>query len=115
MDQHEQLISESQIAYSVLGRGEEFILVNLAEDIEYAKAEAVAKHYAWCGTLTVSNGRLCCALCDSSKNPGALYTMMFAGLKFAHMVADRLVDQAKGDSVEWLQKLHRLPDTRQSN
>lgn len=42
----------------------------------------------------------------------AVFTMCFAGLEFAVMVADRLKQKLKGDGVEWLTRLFALPDTR---
>jgi hypothetical protein len=114
VDAHEQLVIESEISFAVVGKGENFILVRLDSEgaplDEAAIENARERDFAYCGVLGVKDGNV--GVQFAPDNPTALYTMMFAGLAFAHEVADRLRPQPKGDAVEWLKALFAMKDSR---
>jgi murein tripeptide amidase MpaA len=112
-----QLIRESEFTVVVFGKGEDFVLLRCnGDDNDYQhdllKAnDAGERGMAFCGVLALADdGQLKADI--SPTNPAAVYTMMFAGLAFVHLVADRLKAQAKNDSAEWLTRLFLVPDTR---
>jgi hypothetical protein len=110
MDAQEQLVMEGEISVAVLGKGAEFVLIELQGDIdEAATSQAREKGYAYCGVLGVKDGT---AGAKCEPNPDAVYTMMHAGLAFAQLVADRLKQKPKGDGAEWLAALFALDDPR---
>ncbi len=113
-DAEEKLVFESEMAAGVLGKGEDFVLVHFNDKpFDTAQlAEAKARGFAWCGVLGLCNGVPQARV--SPDNPEAIYTMCFAGLAYAHLVAEHLRPQPKSDAVEWLSRLHALPDARQS-
>jgi hypothetical protein len=114
MDAHEQLAwdSEAGVSVAVLGKGEDFVLISLDGQIdEAATATALAKGFSYCGVLGIKNGQAA-VKCEPDSN--AVYTMMHAALAFAAQVAERLREKPKGDAVEWLESLYRLPDTREN-
>jgi hypothetical protein len=113
-DAEDKLVFESEMAAGVLGRGEDFILVHLNDKPLDAAvlAEATAKGFAWCGVLGLLNGKPEVQL--SPENPEAARTMCFAGLAFAHIIADHMRPQNPGDAVDWLTRLHALRDARPS-
>jgi hypothetical protein len=111
---HRQLILESDLSVIVMGKGEEFIIVRLDGTDEYdeiTKAEIAAKGYSFCGVLGLKDGQPC-ASCNSRGDLAVVHLMMLAGMTFAHVVVDRLKDQAKRESASWLERLYSLPDTR---
>lgn len=113
LDEHEQLVwntADGGICAAVMGRGEEFALVPLpASDAEMDKAleSALAKGLSYCGVLGFKDGQSA-VRCE---HPAAIYTMMHAGLAFSHLIAQALRRQ-QGDAVDWLERLHSLPDSR---
>jgi hypothetical protein len=109
MDAQEQLVWDSEISMAVVGKGGDFVLIDLGEVDDDVTKLALARGYAWCGVLGVKDGQPC-ANCEP--NPDAALTMMHAALAFAQKVADRLRPPQKGDAVEWLESLYRLPDPR---
>ena len=114
MDAQEQLAWDGEAAVAVLGRGENFVLISLDGPIDEAVTiDALSKGYRWCGVMGVINGQ---AAAKSEPGPDAVYTMMHAALAFAQRVAERLRPPKAdvGDEVEWLERLYRLPDTREN-
>ncbi len=110
MDATERLVVDSEMSTAVLGRGSEFILVDLSGETDAAMEAARARGFSYCGCLAVVNGQ---ATAQPEPDADAMLTMLYAGLAFAHLVADRLTPpQPKSDSVEWLTRLYALPDTR---
>jgi hypothetical protein len=108
-----QLILESEFSAIVLGRGEEFVIVRLqCDDDDATGHEAIAQGLRFCGVLAMRDGAPVAKVEPS--NPGAIYTMMFAGLRFAHMVVERERPRTrtKGDSVDFLSRLFALDDPR---
>lgn len=109
LDEQQQLTWDSEVSVAVLGRGGDFVLVNLADPIEDASKEAQVKGFHFCGVLAVKSGEPI-AKCESDMD--SVYTMMHAGLEFARLVADRLKQQQAGDAVAWLGRLYTLEDPR---
>src|SRR5882762_5011406 len=95
-----QLILTSAFRVIVFGKGEDFVLLRTNgtdDDSDVAEAaDAVQRGMHFCGVLALTeDGQL---KADANPaNPGAIYTMMFAGLAFVHLVADRLKAQPKSD------------------
>ena len=112
-----QLMLESEFTVIVFGKGEDFVLLRANGDDNDSDvsgaADAAQRGMKFCGVLALTqDGQPKADL--NPDNPGAIYTMMFAGLAFVHLVADRLKSQAqpKSDSAEWLTRLFVLPDDR---
>jgi hypothetical protein len=106
----DQLILDSDISVSVLGRNGDFVLVSLSDDVDSAIETAAAKGWVYCGVLAVTKDGQAGARCE--QDPDCIYTMMHAALAFAQKVADRLRLQVAGDAVHWLESLYRLEDPR---
>jgi hypothetical protein len=110
MDAQEQLVFGGEISVAVLGKGADFVLIELQGEIdEDATEDAREKGYTYCGVLGVKDGQ---AGAKCEPHPDAVYTMLHAGLAFAQLVADRLKPPPKGDGVEWLTALFALEDSR---
>jgi hypothetical protein len=110
MDAQEQLVMEGEISVAVLGKGAEFVLIELQGEIDEDATDAAReKGYTYCGVLGVKDGT---AGAKCEPHPDCVFTMMHAALAFAQLVADRLKQKPKGDGVAWLQRLFELPDTR---
>jgi hypothetical protein len=110
MDAHETLVFDSEISVAVLGRGAEFVLIRLNGEIDDATTvRAIERGFRYCGCLGVKDG-VPGVRCEPDAD--ALFTMCFAGLEFAVMVAERLKQKAKGEGVEWLTALFALEDPR---
>jgi len=106
MDAQERLVFNSDLAVAVLGRGGNYLLVPLADAVDEAAREAEAMGYRYCGVLALTrDGR---AAAECVPDPDAALTMVRAALGFAMRFAKRL----QGDSVEWCERLYRLPDSR---
>jgi hypothetical protein len=112
-----QLIRESEFTVVVFGKGEDFVLLRCNgndDDSDIAEArDAAQQGMSFCGVLAFTqDGQLKADI--NPANSGAVYTMVFAGLAFVHLVAARLKSQArpKNDSVEWLTALLALEDPR---
>ena len=114
MDEHTQLITNSPLSVAVLGAGEDYVLIRLDADgypiDEASVEEAKGRGFDYCGLLAIKDGRAGVRIVEG--NPGAIYTMLFAGLAFAHLVADRPQSPPTGDAEDWLSRLFGLPDTR---
>jgi hypothetical protein len=110
-DQADRLALESEISFTVIGRGAEFILIDNSapEDSSNLLARARQCGWAYTGVFGLQDGVPCVV---SEPDPASQHTMMHAGLVFCRVVADRLHSATKGDSVNWLRQLHSLPDTR---
>jgi len=110
MDAHEQLVFGGEISVAVLGRGADFVLIELQGEIDEDATDAAReKGYTYCGVLGVKDGQ---AGAKCEPHPDCIYTMMLAGLAFAQLVADKLRAKPKGDGVEWLTALFALEDPR---
>jgi len=110
MDATEQLVFDSDIAVGVLGKGGDFVLVPLDGAIEAAMEAAVLRGWNYCGCYAVTKTGQPGVRCEP--DPDSIFTMMYAALAFAQLVAERLRPKPKGDGVEWIEALYRLPDTR---
>lgn len=114
MDVHD-LVCESTICAGVLGRGEEWVLIRLDADFEVkqeAVQDAVARGLFYCGTFGWGNGKMRAAL---EPDPDTLKPMRLAVFAFAAMVsapAPAAPEADYGDTADWLERLHSLPDTR---
>ncbi len=110
MDAHEQTVFESELAAAVMGKGEDFRLFWLDGPLDDATTkDALDRGYEYAGVLAVINGQ-CHAKC--AERPGAVQTIVAAAVDFAQQVAEKL--QPKGDEVKFLERLYRLPDTREN-
>jgi hypothetical protein len=107
--EQQQMAFESEFCCGVLGRGQEFLLVDLNGPIQDFMEAAREKNYAYCGVLGVERGE---AGVRCEPGADAAFTMLHASLAFAKLAAARLMPTPKGDGVEWLDALYRLPDTR---
>ena len=108
-DATEKLVLNAEISAGVLGNPEgEFILLWLDKPFDQT-AMAVAEHrgLVYCGSLGVVEGR---AVAEPGVEPGVARALLFAGMEFARMVAERLKPKA---DVLWLETLYQLPDTRE--
>ena len=113
MDATEQLAFESEICCAVLGNGRDFVLVHLSQPGGMDQAvidEAIKNGFFYCGILGLKDGQ---AEVQCEPDLGSIRTMMYAGLAFSRLVADRLHEsQSKGDAAEWLDRLFQIPDNR---
>lgn len=109
------LVSAGDMAVAVVGRGENFALIRMDGDInaaiEAARAEAEKKgqEYIFCGVMGMVNG-----IATARREPGldAMRVVEAAFLSYARMVVDELKVRQRDDSLEWLEDLYALPDTR---
>lgn len=107
-DLREQLIIDTaksgETPFAILGNGEEYRLVSLGDDID---ADSVNREmlngFVYAGVLGVVNGRAKVAL-DPNAGSREIETARLAGSAFAR---ERI-----GDSLQWLEHLWALPDTR---
>ena len=116
---HEQLASESAICAGVLGRGDEFVLIRIDEDYPGKQEDiecALSRGLSYCGALGWSrDGKMSAAL---ESDPDTLLPMRLAAFAFAALIqqigsgAASAPEVDHGDSTEWLERLHALPDTR---
>jgi hypothetical protein len=110
MDAHNELAIGSEVCCAVLGRDIEFVLIDLNLPVDDAfTAQCAEKGYYYAGCLAVKDGKA-----GARCQPGAecMYTMIFAGMAFAQIVASRLMPKPKDDGAEWLEALYSLPETR---
>jgi hypothetical protein len=110
MDAHQQLAFDSEFSVAVMGNAGEFILIQLGEPLDdNVTRKAIERGFRYCGCLGVKDG-VPGVRCEPDAD--AVFTMLFAGLEFAVMVAARLRQKPKGDGVEFLERLFALQDTR---
>jgi hypothetical protein len=114
-ESQQQLMLESEFTVIVLGKGEDFVLLRANgddNDSDVAEAaDAAQRGMKFCGVLALTqDGEPKADL--NPANPGAIYTMMFAGLAFVHLVVDRLKRQQTDDFVRFAEGLHGLEDLR---
>lgn len=105
----EELVITGLCPTAVLGRGGDFVLIQLGEGIDNTlTAQARAKGFVYYGVLAIRHGHGE-ASCEYESNVDCLHTMMNAALEYARLHAEKL---CAGDTVEWLRALHRLADSR---
>lgn len=114
MDRVEQLAWDAEIAVAVLGnpRTGEFSLIDLDHDMpmsEAARESARQRGFEFCGVVGVKNG-IADAMCDPVA--GALGILCAAVMPFVRRYAAKL--GPKSDGADWLERLHALPDPRES-
>jgi len=109
MNAQQQMVYESEFCCAVLGRGEEFLLIDLSLPIEDASDAARANGLVYVGCLAVKDGK---AGVRCEPGTAAVFTMLCASMAFAQLVADRLRPEPQGDAAAWLDALYSLPDTR---
>jgi hypothetical protein len=106
VDSSEKLVFDSETAVGVLGRGADFVLINLTggELDQAAIDEALSRGLEYCGVLAVSRNGQAGAKCASLDT---LETLVLAAAAFGAQVAERLRPQPKsdGDAVAWLTRL----------
>jgi hypothetical protein len=106
MDATEKLVSQSATSAAVLGSGDDFLLVPLeGGTLPVASVEiAKARGYFYCGVLCVVNGHV------EIEGPQEFRPILLrAAVPFAEYVVAK---KRAGDAVDWLEKLHSLPDSR---
>jgi hypothetical protein len=106
MDAQQQVAWDCSISAVVLGKGEEFVLCPLDAPTPASEALARARGYEYAGVFGFRDGQE-----SMSCEPGMERTMCAAAFAFAEFVHARLTP--KGDGVDWLERLYRLPDTRE--
>lgn len=110
MDAIEKLVFECEVSAAVLGKGEEFVFARLPDVPEAVTAYARERGFRYCGVVGAKAGRIELEL--ASLDPENVKMMAFAVAEFAKCKeASPVLD---GDSADWLERLHRLPDTRES-
>jgi hypothetical protein len=110
MDARDQKLIAAELSVGVLGRGEDFLLVNL-NDVplpESVAADARSRNLFYCGALLVTDGVVSA---ETVSDPDAAVPMLHAALALAKQVAGKADDGGAG-WVSWLQNLWELPDTR---
>jgi hypothetical protein len=106
------LAFESNFCCGVLGRGDEFLLVNVASPLDDATAKiASEKGFYYCGCLGVVRGEMG-AVCASGLDVDRMRIMLRASARFAVLVWERPGRQSKSDDLAWLDALFLLPDKR---
>ena len=110
-DAADRLALESEVSFTVLGKGEEFVLIDNSATDEAAHLIAIARSqgYGYTGVFGLKDG-VPHLVCDPA--PAAALTMAHAGLVFCRAVGDRLRHATKGDSVTWLRQMYALQDSR---
>ena len=110
-EEQQDLYINSEMAVIVVGRAESFVLFErdkCDDDAKMKEAHAIPEAHV-CGVLGLKDGE---PLARCSADPDSIYTMMFAGVAFARIVADRIIQERNGDFVDWARRLHGLPDSR---
>jgi hypothetical protein len=112
MNSQELLACESDFCCGVLGRGDEFLLVDVASPLDDVTAKiASEKGFFYCGCLGVVRGEMG-AMCASCLDVDCMRIMLRASARFAVLVWEWQGPQSKGDDVVWLDALFRLSDKR---
>lgn len=111
---HWALTTEHPVA--VMGTGGEFELVPLLSSDplpETFASEMRARGFHLCGLLSLRDGKPDAKV---ERDWDSLYTVLMATLAYAQQVADdiRRESDGDGDGVDWLERLHQLPDPRES-
>lgn len=108
---HWALTTEHPVA--VMGTGGEFELVPLLSSDPLPEAftsEMRARGFHLCGLLGLRDGKPDAKI---ERDSDSLYTALTATLAYAQQVADEIKRKCNdGDGVDWLERLHQLPDTR---
>ncbi|MGA2203033.1 MAG: hypothetical protein ABSG40_13810 [Terriglobales bacterium] len=106
MDRIEQIAWDSEYAMAVLGKGTDFLLVDLDTTMpEEVRQDAVTRGYRFCGIFGFRNGR---TESQFEPDPEAFAVMNCALFRFVQLVASKLTH------VDTLERLYRLPDTREN-
>jgi hypothetical protein len=116
--EYTKLILESDatsIVVGVLGKGAEYVFIPLDEAEAHAKRIelSVARGMCFCGLMAFSpRTKESAAKCEP--DPECVKTMMHAAYAFDEFVRNRLRERVttKDESVEFLERLWLLPDTR---
>jgi hypothetical protein len=104
MDATERLVWDSDISVAVRGKDGDIMLIRLDGEIDHG-VDALSRGYSYAGVLGRKDGQTH-MLCE----PGFDVTVRLARIAFAKQVA--ATREHKGDSVEFLEALYCLPDTR---
>jgi hypothetical protein len=116
MDAQEKLAQDSQIAVAIMvgkdGDKDTLTLCNLDGPMPpECQAELVRQGCRYIGVLVIKNGVMDGAPADF--NPATVHALLSAVQPFADYAREKLAP--KGDGVQWLQRLHSLPDERETN
>ncbi len=110
-DAQVDLYMDSEAAAMVMGNAGCFVLFERDTKIadQGAKlAEVQSKGYHFSGVLALKDGQV---EGRSESDFDSQLNMMCAFPEFGRLLATRSIER-DGDAVEWLQRLHRLPDSR---
>jgi hypothetical protein len=99
----------SEVCAAVMGRGADFLLIDLYGDIEPGRAEAARRGFVYCGLLAIKDGTPS-ARCEPS--PDCVPPMLAAAVVFAQIHADELGPKPSDDSEAWCFRLFALEDPR---
>ena len=113
MDAIEKFAGEASEAVVVLGKAGEFVLVPIAPPgplPDSLLVDAARKNFHFCGIVGIRRDGKPDAKCEPDLD--STYTCLQASLVFAVQVADKIRRPQIGDSEDWLERLYRLPDTR---
>jgi hypothetical protein len=110
MDTMEQFVCRSTITAAVLGNGNEFLLCYLYAQPVLSDADrliAEMRGYCFCGLVGFVDGRV-----EVECEPflEAKVIVLHAAITFAQNLS--APNTAKGDSLSWLENLHKLEDPR---
>lgn len=93
----------------VLGARGDFLLLPLGGPIPLPRlAEATRRGFHFCGVVALVDGKPEVA---AESDPDSLFIMALAGVAWAYPLQSKRVHSG-GDGEDWLERLYRLPDTR---
>ena len=120
-DALQRYVLRAEHVAAVIGRGGEFLLLNLDGCIgDDVRTLANEKGFTLCGVIGITGG-VVGAECDP--HPDSLRIMVNAGIALAGAIAGQRAralagvrdEGSKGDSLSWLNSLHALSDTREGH
>ena len=112
-DEHQLTAFNSQFCCAVLGKGDDFMLIqlNAPDDVIDAECENAARlSYCYCGIMAVIDGQPRAKCADAA----GIITMVHASTAFARLVAARM--KPKRPSSDWpdfMARLWSLEDPRE--
>jgi hypothetical protein len=112
MDAQQQLAWDSEVACAVLmGEGKDAYLINL-DEVPAAEQRMLLARLGcrFLGVLGIKNGVVDCAPADF--HPDTVRGITEAVAPFVEYAKTKIMP--KGDSVDFLKRLHALPDTREN-